>query len=153
MNKIIRVGHGPRGNVFCSIKFENDRLSITGVEGPRRRGDCRGGCGQIIMDEWEIEEYAPGFDAEVEAEFRRVWKRWHLNDMRAGTPAQEEWLRRNPVDRLNHYENACKALEQAGLNPDNGYRYGTKWLFEKVPDEVIAWLEGLPVSDLTPAWV
>ena len=39
------------GNVFCEITIkdrgEYKELSICGVEGPRKNGNCRGSCGQI----------------------------------------------------------------------------------------------------------
>lgn len=34
-----------------------------------------------------------------------------------------------------------------------GYKYGTRWLLEAVPDAVVAYLAELPESRLTPAWV
>jgi len=37
--------------------------------------------------------------------------------------------------------------------PVCGYKYGSAWLKEDVPPEVLAFLEGLPDSVLTPAWV
>lgn len=33
------------------------------------------------------------------------------------------------------------------------YRYGSKWLFEEVPAEVLDWLAALPETDRQPAWV
>ena len=33
-----------------------------------------------------------------------------------------------------------------------GYRYGSQWRKEEVPQEILAYLEGLPESDTTPAW-
>ena len=34
-----------------------------------------------------------------------------------------------------------------------GYKFGTQWLHEDVPTDVLAWLRGLPDTDTTPAWV
>jgi hypothetical protein len=34
-----------------------------------------------------------------------------------------------------------------------GYRYGTKWLREEVPADVLDFLRSLPVTDKRPAWV
>lgn len=76
-----------------------------------------------------------------------VWKRWHLNDMRAGSPAQEQWLKEHPIDPAeyaypkSHYEVASAKLAAAGLNPDNGYKYGSAWLREELPADVIAEIE------------
>lgn len=159
--KIIRVGKGPSGNVFVSIKFSDNKLSITGVEGPMANGNARGSCGQINMSEWEIAEYAPGFDRDVELKLREIWDQWHLNDMQAGSPAQTAYLKANPIaDRLNYYTKACEALTTAGINPDPNYlrdgkpyRYGSAWLKVEVPEDVLAWLQSLPATDITPAWI
>ena len=37
--------------------------------------------------------------------------------------------------------------------PVCGYKYGTAWLKEEVPPDVITFLESLPVSTIIPAWV
>lgn len=83
-----------------------------------------------------------------------VWKRWHLNHMRAGSPAQEAYLREHPMDPASYaypksyYEAAQAHLRAAGLNPDrnylhNGkpYYYGHAWIREELPDSVRAEIE------------
>ena len=161
--KVVRLGRQPgTGFTFCKITFTDGRLSITGVEGPTKDGNARGSCGQIDMHEWTFDQYAPGWDAEKVARFLAVWSEWHLNDMKAGSPAQEAFLKANPItDRLNHYTKACAALTAAGINPGPGhigkdgkpYRYGSAWLRCEVPEDVIAFLRNLPDTDITPAWV
>lgn len=158
IDKIVRIGRAPlTGNLFCHIKFADGRLSITGVEGPKRNGDCRGCCGQIIMSEWNIQEYAPGWGADKVQEFRRVWGRWHLNYARAGTRKQEQILKAHEADYpgfpVSRYEWACGVLREAGCYEDDGHRYGSAWLREDVPLEVLEWLEALPETDIQPAWV
>lgn len=37
--------------------------------------------------------------------------------------------------------------------PTCGYKYGTLWCFEEVPQDVLAWLKALPETDGKPAWV
>jgi hypothetical protein len=37
--------------------------------------------------------------------------------------------------------------------PVCGYKYGTSWLKEDVPEDVIRWLGNLPDTKKTPAWV
>lgn len=163
MEKIIRIGKTRyRGDLYCEILFIDGRLSISGVEGPLVNGNAKGCCGQIVMSEWDIVEYAPGWDAAKEAEFRRLWNEWHLNNLTAGSPAQHEWIKSNPLDYRypkSHYEVYRDALRDVGLNPDPSYlhkgkpyAYGSAWLFREVPQEVIAWLEALPNTDKTPAW-
>lgn len=151
MNKIVNPGRTEDGQVFCKIVFESGRLSISGVEGPKPNGDCRGSCGQIAGAlRLTVDNLNPGWDAALVNRFADVWEEWHLNDMRAGTPRQTVYLRAQPP---TSYAQARDALAAAGLNPDNGYRYGSAWLREEVPAEVISFLKSLPVSERTPAWI
>lgn len=161
--KIVRIGRGNNGSVYCKIVYTHGKLSITGVEGPQRNGDCWGSCGQIIMHEWDIQEFAPGWTPELMQQFREVWDQWHLNDMRAGSPNQEAWIKANPQDYQypkSHYEVYRDALTNAGLNPDPNYlkdgkpyRYGSAWIQEAVPQEVLDFLQALPDTDQQPSWV
>ena len=78
-------------------------------------------------------------------ELQNIWERWHLNDMRAGTPKQMEALRawRKTVPHES-YAADCKMLESIGLLYDGDYKYGSKWLKEDVPITVLEWLFSLP---------
>lgn len=62
-----------------------------------------------------------------------IWERHHLNDMRAGTPKQMKALRGKNLDYLN----AVSYLEELDLAIDDGYSYGSAWLFEEIPNEII----------------
>lgn len=149
-------------DTFCKIEFTEGRLSITGVEGPLPSGNARGSCGQIDMHlkAEHIVCFAPGWDRAKVAKFLKVWGRYHLNDMKAGSAVQEEYLRANPITAeetaypKSHYEVACSRLAAAGLNPDpEGYKYGSAWNREEVPEEVLQFLASLPDTDKRPAWV
>jgi hypothetical protein len=167
-SKVVRIGTARTYNnrvysIFCKIEFKDGRLSISGVEGPTRDGNAIGGCGQIdnhLRDELHTITPAPGWDALKLRQFFNVWERWHLNDLRAGSPAQEKYLRENPIPKedyaypKSHYEVASKVLADAGLNPDaDGYRYGYAWKREEIPADVIDFLQSLPDTDKQPAWV
>ena len=65
--------------VFCDIKIEKGNLSITGVEGPYKNGNCAGSCGQITLT---VDKLANGWDWPMVKEFKQIWKDYHLNDMR-----------------------------------------------------------------------
>lgn len=147
MLKHVLVGSTARGNVFITISYINKRLSLTGVEGPDSRGNCKGSCGQIR--DTLVRLTAPHFTKETLDQLKQIWDRWHLNDMKAGTPAQEDYLRENYKERCD-YTKACEVLQEAGLNPDNGYKYGSAWLFEEVPEDVINFLASFPDTDLLP---
>lgn len=136
--------------VEVEVELADTRLSISGGIW-NARGTDYAVVGQCIA---EIDGVADQMTAEDRALWRRirqVWKRWHLNDMRAGSPRQEEWLRDHPVSYTylqSHYDAAVAALTKAGLYPDteylrNGepYRYGSAWLFEPVPAEILREVE------------
>jgi len=227
--KVLRLGavecDGQPADLFVKAEYKDGQLSITGVIGPLQNGNARGGCGQIDMEEWAFTSYAPGWDAETVAELRRVWSRWHLNDMQAGCEHQRaNWP--DPTERveivtykltaaalqaqtrirsriaqdvaafgqceLTEEERALYALPYtttqtphadgptAGryevktreekaigwLTQDEhprgilskpcevcGYKYGSAWLREDVPADVLAWIESRPDTDKNPAWV
>lgn len=164
--KIVNIGivdlGTPKGcELFCKIELNGKRLSITGVEGPLPSGNCRGSCGQIDMHEWNFKKLHKGWTLSLVRKFRDVWKRWHLNDMKAGTPKQEqavkEWLDagnkyeyqsvRSMLDRLN------LLIDESYIHNGKPYEYGTAWLVEELPDSVISFLVSLPKASKEPAWV
>ena len=70
-----------------------------------------------------------------------MWKKYHLNDMKAGTPEQEEAIELWKSAGNNYdYKEACKYLESIGLYeveyhaPEfNGmYKYGHAWLYKDI---------------------
>lgn len=226
-SKVVNIGTGRDGAIFCKIEFTEGRLSISGVEGPKRNGDCRGACGQIVMhlkDEVQNITPAEGWTREAIAHFFDVWDRWHLNDCRAGCEHQRAaWDTTEKVEvveykltseALREQNEARKELERAiiekgrveasddlrallalpyfrraapdadspasgryevykretkatgWVRPDEhpkgllckpcevcGYKYGSTWLKEEVPAEVLEYLRSLPDTTVTPAWV
>ncbi len=163
IDKVVRIGtvhtYGGRGaSVYCNITYKNGRLSISGVVGPLPSGNCLGSCGQIIMNWVPIVKYAKGWNPSMVNRFLDVWRRWHLNDKHDGTPEQMVFVRKY---RKNHaratYDELCGVLKTAGLyeivkSDGTLYKYGHDLLFEAVPDDVLQFLDSLPVSDKKPAW-
>ena len=98
-----------------------------------------------IYDQLTDESLVPNSNYVYEdlLEIQRIWKRYHLNDMRAGTPKQEEFVREWQLTHAYDYTEVCKALSEADLLYDNGYKYGSSWLREEVPLEVIKYLFSL----------
>ena len=165
MKKILNIGTIPtyrqrRASVFCKVEFTGEHLSISGVIGPLPSGNALGACGQIDMefkhrndadDDARYSElirpeqfnFAKGWDASKWLDFLDVWKKYHLNDMHAGCEHQRAlgW-ERDGYDK--HPSEPC---------PTCGYEFGTAWKSESIPAEVIAWLESLPETTKTPAWV
>lgn len=91
--KIVRLGtmktHGGRAySIFCKINVSKKEkglvLSISGVEGPTRGGNCIGACGQIDMhlrDHYKEISLAPGWCYKKLKIFFDIWEKYHLNDM------------------------------------------------------------------------
>lgn len=238
MKKVVRIGtvleYRPSAgkdvptDVFCSIKYENGNLSISGVVGPRKNGDAWGSCGQIGMS-MKADDVTPatGWDAATVARFFDVWRAWHLNDMKAGCEHQtgQDWDTERKIETVEysptseyhrrhdaagagmlsaldyaqqkalveHVEAVCYATDRpkypwaevrtlisdgwvkddkremkaAGWvkqteHPEGllckpcpvcGHKYGSAWLKAEVPQDVIAFLQALPDTDKTPAWV
>ena len=127
---ILSPGTGEYGRVFVEVRLTVDgskrRLSFVGVEGPEHNGDARGGCGQIHPV--KVKEFAPGWTAPMVGKLNWAWDRWHLNDMRAGCEHQRK----------------AKEKEVGTPCPTCGYKYGTAWLYEEVPQAVLDWLGKLP---------
>ena len=70
-------------------------------------------------------------------ELLQLWRRWHLNDLRAGTDVQRKALRAWEGFLKADYTASCNYLESIGLLEERGYKYGHAWLFERVPNEVL----------------
>ena len=75
-----------------------------------------------------------------------IWDRWHLNDLHAGTRRQretiKEWRKKNNITGYA-FDKEVEYLKSIGLYEDNGYRYGSAWLYEPLPSEVIEFVEKL----------
>jgi hypothetical protein len=84
-----------------------------------------------------------------------VWREWHLNDMKAGSPRQTAWLAAHPRVLKYDFTQQCRALKDAGLNPDrqcvheNGkpYSYGSAWLRRELPADVVAMINSWSEAD------
>lgn len=79
--------------------------------------------------------------------------------MRAGSPAQRAVAATLPESTRRDYKAMKQALREAGVDPDpwhlvNGkpYVYGSAWLRDDVPEDVLLWLQSLPATDIMPAW-
>lgn len=235
INPVMCDVNGKKVRAYAKIKFVDGKLSISGVIGPMRNGNCKGSAGQCAD---EIREGKPteGWTEGMVREFCDIWDEWHLNDMRpycrhqkklgwdklsnkkvmlynyrltreafskkraaenaaanalergeTFTPTQEQTRYANlpysittsaeisGEDAVNYEprkpifagDTGATSTKQLGWlredeHPDGilgracpvcGYKYGTSWIKEEVPPEVIAWLFELPDAKVKPAWV
>lgn len=88
----------------------------------------------LISDEWYKDRFTPPSDTSPLAGLYEVTKR---EQKLSGWVYEHE----HPQGDLSR---KCKVC---------GHAYGSAWLKEAVPPEVVAFLEGLPDTDKIPAWV
>lgn len=111
---------------------------MTGVVGPLKCGDAVGSCGQCSDALLHADrKLMQGWTSEMVGTLYDVWDRWHLNDMRAGSPRQEELLR----DTRLAYEDSRELLAQNGLLHDTEFWWDYKERKQYVPTEYakLAW--------------
>ena len=146
MEKVLRLGtsktYGGRTfSVFAKVKYDGERLSIVGVEGPLPTGNALGGCGQIhdtILGDDFVPNSAMG--QPMVDDFIALWKRYHLNDMHSGCEHQRAmgWT------YATHKGRACPVCTcEIGFIRHN----------EEVPTWVIEYIESMPDTDREPAWI
>lgn len=143
---------GQRVTVVAEI--ENGKFSMV--------GDMGGSSGQIAGS------IAPNTDAQ--RTLLGFWRDWHLNDMHAGTPEQEQFLTNYratlTADAVFGYDEKVSALKAAGLyevphpdKPGEVYQYGHAFLKVELPedfeteldeclDELKEEMEGQKVADM-----
>ncbi len=155
------TGYKAKADVTVEIDWDGKRLSICGDATRRGPGDRTDHAGQIVDSLLEMTTlYIPRSERD---ELVAVWRRWHLNDMRAGCEHQREaeWDKQviDPTKPADTYGRHFKGQTQDSWNllgwvrpdehpaglltkpcPTCGYRYGTAWKYEEVPDVVLAWL-------------
>ena len=127
---------------YASVEWRltDGRFSASGYNEHPRTGGYAGQCLESLLQDFP--------ESELLKRIYAVWKEWHLNDMIAGSPAQEAHLKnyqRQDRSGQDHYTWACAELERVGLNPDPGYehngkpyKYGSAWLRKDLPIDVIA---------------
>jgi hypothetical protein len=116
----------------CTVEWHTE-LSITGTVAkgtptgagpdfqPSRSGQCRSAVTAITR--------GPLKDLGLADELNEVWRRWHLNGLKAGCIHQDVvWESTQGYRRPD--------LENTPACPQTGYRYGRSWLVEELPAEV-----------------
>ena len=73
-----------------------------------------------------------------------LWRLYHLNDMKAGVPAQENaikaWLAQG---NKYTYDGACEYLKSQNLYEVEGYKYGHAWVYSPIPKHDLKRIEAL----------
>lgn len=139
--KVAYGGNKKDNKITIEIELRGDEkpvLSICGNIWNSNNTDvlCAGQCldelQEYLIDNWKF------------TEIYRLWKLYHLNDMHAGTEAQEKLLKKY---NITDYKEACDLLKKHNLYEDNGYRYGSGWLYREIPSEDIA-----KIKEIIKSW-
>jgi hypothetical protein len=148
-SKIAYLRHGVK-NCPTEVSLElskekwGHRLSICGTIWNHIKTDCYS-CGQ------NLDTLARFLHNKTFRELYDLWKKYHLNDMNAGTHKQKEALEKAGI---HDYDKACKYLKSIGLYVDElrddeflscetehasrkHYEYGHGWVGYSIPEDVI----------------
>lgn len=89
--------------------------------------------GQNLDDVLTLTQWQNPWTPDELVELHDIWKRWHLNDMRAGCEHQTKIVYES--SRYGRRVN-INGTTEANECPV-GYKYGSAWLYEPLPDDVI----------------
>ena len=126
--KIAYSGNRKINAVTIEVELSEDEKPVLSISGDvlNSRGTDDVICGQCL------DELLPYFKNNAKfKEIYRLWKLYHLNNLHAGTEAQENLLKEHHV---TNYQEACDLLKKHHLYKDNGYRYGSGWLYRSIPE-------------------
>lgn len=88
--------------------------------------------GQVIDHLFRINRPADGWSMTEIVELAKLWKRWNLNGVRAGCAHQTP-----AVAPQDHPDPTGYILDRTPACPQTGYQYGSAWLVEPLPADVI----------------
>lgn len=89
---VVLPGHTRAGNLYVLIRYNVERLSLSGVVGPLPNGDAIGDCGQIRSELHKLTKLRPGWTLDTVSRLHETWRRWHLNDLRPWCEHQRDTL-------------------------------------------------------------
>lgn len=128
------AGYKNRKRVFITMELRHNKqnlpvLSICGEVRGKMYGQC--------LD--HIKECRKGdkFNYNLFGKLYKLWKKYHLNDMHAGTPKQEEYLKQTKDKHNYDYKICCDMLRDNRILYDNGYKYGTGWIYKNIPNNAL----------------
>lgn len=127
-------GYKNRKRVFITMELRHNKqhlpvLSICGEV----RGNMWGQCLNSIKECRKGDK----FNYNLFSKLYKLWKAYHLNDMHAGTERQEEYLKQTKDAHRYDYNVCCDMLRDKGILYDNGYKYGTAWLYRNIPNSAL----------------
>jgi hypothetical protein len=117
------------------------RVSLMGLEVEKGCRNASSG-GQMLERLRDVVKPEPPFTVGDVRSLHAIWKRWHLNDTKAGCSHVPE-----PLWEDSSY-GPRPDLKNTPACPETGYRYGHAWLVEPLPADGTGTLEGDPAAVL-----
>lgn len=71
-----------------------------------------------------------------------IWEEWHLNSLKPYCIHQKKIIKEKLQGKVLPYEEMIKIPEMSKC-PECGYRYGSKWIFHQLPEQVIEFVKSL----------
>lgn len=127
-------------------------LAICGMIWNTKKTDCVS-CGQNLDTMYKYLKHNSLF-----MDLYRMWKQYHLNGAHAGTPEQEKIVNEHfaSTGKRYDYTEACEVLKAANMYEvvysgltvgrryeNEVYRYGSAWIINELPGEVLTHAEYL----------
>lgn len=140
---------GYKNSLYTTLEIELTEkeeglvLSICGNIWNQKRTDCIQ-CGQIEVTLRKIHTsklilFNGNISEENFLKLLDIWDRWHLNDLNAGCIHQRDLLKKI----INHDYEYLITLPEFNQCSKCGYKYGSAWLFEKLPKDIIQFIKSL----------
>lgn len=105
-------------------------------------------CGGQCLD--EMAKYKSLSNDETFKKLYYLWKNYHLNDIHSGTVKQEKAVKdlyNTNKNKQSHsymeYEQICDYLKSLNLYIDDGYVYGSSWLYYAIPEDDLNMIKSL----------
>ena len=159
-------------NIFFELRSEETTAGPTfsGVIGESGRDGSWGQVHELLDKLIAQGQYTTPWTKDKLEQLARLWRRWHLNNLKAGCEHQRaaRWEERpiDPTRPLHDYDAFVPGHPQTHtynmliwVRPEEfpgglltapcevcGYRYGSAWLYEALPVEVgefVAWFAGV----------
>ena len=168
-----KIGTVDRMGVFIEVKYPSesskpDKPALSICADIRRSGHCVGG-GQSLDIVQRVATHGAPSKAWPASRIRKllaIWERWHLNDMQPGCEHQRAWgWNTLPIDPGQPTDRYIRLLDHGGYTgwnmltwitraehpfgllshpcPICGYKYGSAWLYEPLPQDVIDFIRPL----------
>ena len=133
-------------------EFKGDKFTMSGGIWNSKKTDYLQ-CGQCLDT---IKRFFPKH--KIFNEMYEIWQKWHLNDLKAGSPQQEHYINSLCLKKYDYdiVRNELKKIhllkDQSFIHNGQPYEYGTAWLKAEIPivikNQIKSWTKYLTTYQL-----